>query len=174
MFKPYFPTAGSVGKIHCQCQKHRLWPSVTNVYCVVRVQDVTIIKGIYKPKDMQEQLFLLYFFCSGGGLDWILLGIIVFYFSLAVTELCDCITHALPTTSKMQHRHRKVFSVQDLSSHCWDNRSYTCIFRIYLSQGHKLTALLSLLILICKKVLYRHVRRIFLTANPPQTVCWKK
>lgn len=68
-------------------KKHQLCSSVTNVYCVVRVQGETIIKGIYKPKDMQEQLFLL-FFCRRGGLDWILLGSVVFYFSLAVTELC--------------------------------------------------------------------------------------
>lgn len=173
MFKPYFPTAGSVGKIHCQCQKHQLWSSVTNVYCVVRVQDVTIIKGIYKPKDMQEQLFLLYFFCSGVGGDWTEFCLVSLYFILALQSQ-NCVTASpmpYPQPARCNTRHRMVFSVQDLSSHCWDNRSYTCIFRIYLSQGHKLTALLSLLILICKKVLYRHIRRIFLTANPPQMVC---
>lgn len=89
MFKPYFPTAGSVGKIHCQCQKHQLWSSVTNVYCVVRVQDETIIKGIYKPKDMQEQLFLLYFFCSGG--DWTEFCLVSLYFILALQSQ-NCVT----------------------------------------------------------------------------------
>lgn len=126
-----------------------LCSSVINSYCVVRVQENTIMKGIYKSKDIlsySEKLFLLFFFFLVVGEDRIEFFLALLYFNLA---LHHCITHALSTTSKMQHRHRAVFSVQDLTSHSWDICSYTFICRIYLLQRHELTALLNLVILIC-------------------------
>lgn len=79
MLKLYFPTADLLEKstVISNSKKCHLCSSVTDAYCVVRVWDNTVMKGINKPKDMQCSR--LSFFSDGSdGLEWILLILVVF------------------------------------------------------------------------------------------------